>query len=160
MGKLNYPSEEILKPSKLQRKDYDHIILWMLANNESCEWSNFEQKPIEIPISTLSRHFTKLIVKGYIEKYSRGQYRITPNGKKRFLELSKENKKKRILSYPPEVILKRGWNYSHWILWMVYNNGFCKRSDFLEEPLSINQSSLSKSLNSLIQKGFLIKENK
>ncbi|MFX0143581.1 MAG: tetratricopeptide repeat protein, partial [Candidatus Hodarchaeota archaeon] len=51
-------------------------------------------------------------------------------------------------------------NYSHWILWMVYNNGFCKRSDFLEEPLSINQSSLSKSLNSLIQKGFLIKENK
>ncbi|MFX0040813.1 MAG: hypothetical protein ACFFAB_15855 [Candidatus Heimdallarchaeota archaeon] len=160
MGKLNYPSEEILNPSKLQRRNYDHIILWMLANNESCEWSNFEEKPIEIPISTLSRHFTKLILKGHIEKYSRGQYRITPEGKRRFHELSKVSKKKRILSYPPEVILKTSRNYSHWILWMVYNNGFCKRSDFLEEPLSINQSSLSKSLNSLIQKGFLIKENK
>jgi len=160
MGKLNYPSDEILNPSKQLRKNYDHIILWMLANNESCEWSNFEQKPVEIPISTLSRHFTKLILKGYIEKYSRGQYRITSEGKKRFHELSKEKKKQRILSYPPNVILKRGRNYSHWILWMVYNNGFCKRSDFLEEPFSINQSSLSKSLNSLIQKGYLIKENK
>ncbi|UCC19609.1 MAG: hypothetical protein JSV62_16160, partial [Promethearchaeota archaeon] len=127
---------------------------------ESCEWSNFEQKPIEIPISTLSRHFTKLILKGYIEKYSRGQYRITPDGKKRFHELSKESKKKRLISYPPEVILKRGRNYSHWILWMVYNNGFCKRSEFLEEPFSINQSSLSKSLSSLMQKGYIIKQNK
>ncbi len=160
MGKLNYPSDEILNPSKQLRKNYDHIILWMLANNESCEWSNFEQKPVEIPISTLSRHFTKLILKGYIEKYLRGQYRITPEGKKRFHELSKEKKKQRKLSYPPNVILKRGRNYSHWILWMIYNNGFCKRSDFLEEPFSINQSSLSKSLNSLIQKGYLIKENK
>jgi len=160
MGQLNYPAEKILNPSKLQRRNYEHIILWMLANNESCEWSDFEQKPIEIPIATLSRHFTKLILKGYIEKFSRGQYRITPEGKKRFLVLSKESKKKRILSYPPEIILKRGRNYSHWILWMVYNNGFCKRSDFLEEPFSINQSSLSKTLNSLIYKGYLIKENK
>jgi len=160
MGKLNYPSDEILNPSKLQRRNYDHIILWMLANNESCEWSNFEQKPIEIPISTLSRHFTKLIFKGYIEKYSRGQYRITPEGKKRFNELSKERKTKRVLSYPPDAILKRGRNYLHWILWMVYNNGFCKRSDFLEEPFSINQSSLSKSLSYLIQKGLLINENR
>ncbi|MFX1470636.1 MAG: hypothetical protein ACFFB8_18495, partial [Promethearchaeota archaeon] len=149
MGKLNYPSDEILNPSKLQRKNYDHIILWMLANNESCEWSNFEQKPIEIPISTLSRHFTKLIFKGFIEKFARGQYRITPEGKKKFNELSKERKKERKLSYPPKIILKSRRNYSHWILWMVYNNGFCKRSDFLEEPFSINQSSLSKSLSSL-----------
>jgi len=160
MGKLNYPSDEILNPSKLQRKNYDHIILWMLANNESCEWSNFEQEPIEIPISTLSRHFTKLIFKGFIEKFARGQYRITPKGKKKFNELSQIGKKERKLSYPPEIILKSGRNYSHWILWMVYNNGFCKRSDFLEEPFSINQSSLSKSLSSLIQKGFIINENK
>ncbi len=160
MGKLNYPSDKILNPSELQRRNYDHIILWMLANNESCEWSNFEQKPIEIPISTLSRHFTKLIFKGFIEKFTRGKYRITPRGIKKFNELSKERKKKRILSYPPNVILKSGRNYSHWILWMVYNNGFCKRSDFLEEPFSINQSSLSKILNSLIQKGFIINENK
>ncbi|MFX1453349.1 MAG: hypothetical protein ACFFCM_21120 [Promethearchaeota archaeon] len=160
MGKLNYTSDKILNPSKLQRKNYDHIILWMLANNESCEWSNFEQKPIEIPISTLSRHFTKLIFKGFIEKYARGQYRITPEGKKKFNELSKERKKQGTLSYPPKIILKSGRNYSHWILWMVYNNGFCKRFDFLEEPFSINQSSLSKSLSSLIQKGLIINENK
>ncbi len=160
MGKPNYPSNEILNPSKLQRKNYDHIILWMLVNNESCEWSNFEQKPIEIPISTLSRHFTKLISKGLIEKFARGQYRITPEGKKKFNELSKERKKERKLSYPPKIILKSGRNYSHWILWMVYNNGFCKRADFLEEPFSINQSSLSKTLSSLIQNGFVINENK
>ncbi|MBY9004974.1 MAG: hypothetical protein KGD73_13440 [Candidatus Lokiarchaeota archaeon] len=160
MGKYNYPSKEILNPSNLQRKNYDHIILWMLANNESCEWSNFELKPIEIPISTLSRHFSKLISKGFIEKFSRGNYRITPAGEKKFRELSKERKKERKLNYPPKIILKSGRNYSHWILWMVYNNGFCKRTDFIEQPLSINQSSLSKCLSSLIQKGFIIKENK
>ncbi len=159
MGKLNYPSDEILNPSKLQRKNYDHIILWMLANNESCEWSNFEQQPIEIPISTLSRHFTKLIFKGFIEKFARGQYRITPKGKKKFNDLSQIGKKERKLSYPPKIILKSGRNYSHWILWMVYNNNYCKRSDFLEEPLSINQSSLSKNLSLLIERGFVIKED-
>ncbi|MFX1489255.1 MAG: tetratricopeptide repeat protein, partial [Promethearchaeota archaeon] len=160
MGKFNYPSDEILNRSKLQRKNYDHLILWMLANNESCEWSHFEQKPVEIPISTISRHLANLILKGLIEKVSRGKYIITTKGKKKFNELSKESKKKRKLSYPPEEILKSGRNYPNWILWMVYNNGFCKRSDFLENPLSINQSSLSKSLSSLIQKGFITKENK
>ncbi len=161
MEKVNYPSsEEILNPSKLNRKNYDHIILWMLANNESCEWSNFEQKPIEIPISTISRHLTKLILKGYIEKLTRGKYKITPEGIKKFQELSRERSREPTLSFPPDAILKRWRNYSHWIIWMVYNNGFCKRSDFLEQPLSINQSSLSKTLSSLVQKGYIIKENK
>jgi len=160
MEKVNYPYEEIINPSKLKRKNYDHIILWMLANNESCEWFHFEQKPLAIPISTISRHLTKLILKGYIEKFNRGQYKITPEGKKKFQELSRERSKERKLSFPPEAILKRGRNYSHWIIWMVYNNGFCKRSDFLEEPFSINQSSLSKTLSSLIRKGFIVRENK
>ena len=160
MGKLNYPPDEILNPSELQRRNYDQIILWMLTNNESCEWSNFEQKPIEIPISTLSRHLTTLILNGFIEKFARGNYRITSKGKQKFLQLSKETKKTRKLNYPPYIILKRGRNYSHWILWMIYNNGYCKRSDFLKEPFSINQSSLSRSLSSLVQKGFIIKENK
>ncbi|MHA1916099.1 MAG: hypothetical protein ACW986_14435 [Promethearchaeota archaeon] len=160
MEEVNYPSKEIISPSKLERKNYDHIILWMLANNESCEWSYFEQKPLAIPISTISRHLTKLILKGYIEKFNRGQYKITPAGEKKFEELSRERSKERKLSFPPEAILKRGRNYFHWIIWMVYNNGFCKRSDFLEAPFSINQSSLSKTLSSLIQKGFIIRENK
>ncbi|MHA1191482.1 MAG: hypothetical protein ACTSP9_04205 [Promethearchaeota archaeon] len=132
MEKVNYPSEEIINPSK--------------------------QKPIEIPISTLSRHFTKLIFKGFIEKFARGHYRITPKGKKKFNDLSQIGKKERKLSYPPKIILKSGRNYSHWILWMVYNNNYCKRSDFLEDPLSINQSSLSKNLNLLVEKGFITKE--
>jgi len=42
---------------------------------------------------------------------------------------------------------------------MVYNNHYCKRSDFLEEPLSINQSSLSKNLSLLTEKGFITKED-
>ena len=130
MEKVNYPSEEILSTSKLKKKSYDHIILWMLTNNDSCEWSHFEQKPIEIPISTISRHLTKLIDQGLIEKFARGQYKITSKGKKRFHELSHESRRERKLSYPPEIILKRGRNYHHWIIWMLYNNGFCKRSDF------------------------------
>ena len=160
MGKLNYPPNEILNPSELQRRNYDQIILWMLANNESCEWSNFEHKPIEIPISTLSRHLTTLILNGFIEKFTRGNYAITSKGREKFLQLSKETKMTRKLNYPPNIILKRGRNYSDWIIWMIYNNGYCKRSDFLKKPFSINQSSLSRTLSSLVQKGFIIKENK
>ncbi|HUW90132.1 MAG TPA: hypothetical protein VMV43_06380, partial [Candidatus Nanopelagicaceae bacterium] len=51
-------------------------------------------------------------------------------------------------------------NYSHWILWMVYNNNYCKRADFLNKPISIAQSSLSKNLSSLVQEGSLLKEDK
>ncbi|MEJ2295525.1 MAG: hypothetical protein P8Y23_12265, partial [Candidatus Lokiarchaeota archaeon] len=75
-------------------------------------------------------------------------------------ELSMGNKKVRQLNYPPKLILNSGRNYSHWILWMAYNNNFCKRTDFLKKPLSINQSSLSKSLNLLVEKGLIEKEEK
>jgi len=155
---INYPPEKIYSPSKLSRPNYDHIILWMLYNNDICKWSNLSQEPIEIPIGTLSRHIGALTRKGFVDKISRGNYRITPEGKKRFHELSSAKKKVRKLNYPPKIILKSGRNYSHWILWMVYNNNYCKRTDFLEEPLSINQSSLSKNLSLFIEEGFLIKE--
>ena len=42
----------------------------------------------------------------------------------------------------------------------MYNNESLRWSDFRSEPLSINQSSLSKSLNSLKIKGIVINENK
>ncbi len=155
---LNYPPEKIYSPSKLGRPNYDHIILWMLYNNDICKWSNLSQEPIEIPIGTLSRHLDVLRRKGFVDKISRGNYRITPEGKKRFHELSSAKKKVRKLNYPPKIILKSGRNYFDWILWMVYNNNYCKRSNFLEEPLSINQSSLSKNLSLLIEEGFLIRE--
>ncbi|MHA1242926.1 MAG: hypothetical protein ACTSQU_19415 [Promethearchaeota archaeon] len=43
---------------------------------------------------------------------------------------------------------------------MVYNNNFCRWSHFLEPPLAINQSSLSKKINILLNKEFIVKENK
>ncbi|MFX1592972.1 MAG: hypothetical protein ACFFCL_09780 [Promethearchaeota archaeon] len=159
MGTINYPPEKIYSPFKLKKPNYDHIILWMLYNNEECKWSDFRQEPIEIPTGTLSRHLDKLKRKDFIENFTRGYYRITSEGKKKFHELSSAKKKARKLNYPPKIILKSGRNYSHWILWMVYNNNYCKRSEFLEDPLAINQSSLSKNLSLLIDKGFIIKED-
>ncbi|MBY8986157.1 MAG: hypothetical protein KGD65_13860 [Candidatus Lokiarchaeota archaeon] len=158
MGSIIYPPEKIYSPSKLKKPNYDHIILWMLNNNKTCKWADFHQEPIQIPTGTLSRHLDTLKRKGFVENYTRGHYRITSEGKKKFNELSSTLKKTRQLNFPPKIILKSGRNYSHWILWMVYNNNSCKRSDFLEDPLSINQSSLSKNLNLLIEKGFIIKE--
>ena len=159
MGIINYPPEKIYSPSMLKKPNYDHIILWMLVNNKECKWADFRQEPIEIPTGTLSRHLETLKRKGLVENFTRGYYRITTEGKKKFHELSSAKKKERLLNYPPKLIIKSGRNYSHWILWMVYNNNYCKRSDFLEDPLSINQSSLSKNLSLLVEKGFVIKED-
>ncbi|MFX1427151.1 MAG: hypothetical protein ACFFBE_11920 [Promethearchaeota archaeon] len=159
MGIVNYPPEKIIKPSKLNKPDYDHIILWMLKNNDICKWADFHQEPVEIPTGTLSRHLEKLKRKGLVENFARGYYRITSEGKKKFNELSSVEKKGRKINYPPKLIIRSGRNYSHWILWMVYNNNYCKRSDFLSDPISINQSSLSKNLGLLIEKGLIIKED-
>lgn len=159
MNQVNYPPDEIYKAPKFGKKNFEQIVLWMLANNEECQWSDFTQKPLSFSTSTLSKYFNILKDKGYIDNYSRGHYKITSEGQKRFHELSKERVKKRKLNYPP-VVIKRRRNYDHWILWMVYNNSALKWSNFLEEPLSINQSSLSKNMNLLIDNGFVIKENK
>ncbi|MFX0074566.1 MAG: hypothetical protein ACFE96_03945 [Candidatus Hermodarchaeota archaeon] len=158
MEKIIYPPEKIYSPSKWIRPNYDHIILWMLSNNEMCKWADFRRKPLEIPPGTLSRHLEPLKRKGFVEKVSRGHYCITPEGEKEFRILSSTKRKEHKLNYPPDVILKSGRNYSHWILWMVYNNNYCKRSEFLDSPLSINQSSLSKNLSLLIEKGHIVKE--
>lgn len=158
MGNINYPPKTIYNPSKWKRPNYDHIILWMLNNNDICKWADFCKEPLEIPPGTLSRHLEPLKRKEFVEKVARGLYRITSEGKKEFLNLSLTKKTAHKLNYPPDAILKSGRNYSHWILWMVYNNNYCKRSDFLKDPLSINQSSLSKNLRFLVEKGFVIKE--
>ena len=159
MGSINYPPENVYSPSDLKKPNYDHIILWMLYNNKTCRWSDFRQEPIQIPTGTLSRHLETLKRKNMVENFARGLYKITHEGKKKYHEISSSKKLTRVLNFPPSVILKSGRNYDHWILWMVYNNNFCKRSDFLEEPLSINQSSLSKNLSLLVEKGFLLKED-
>ncbi|MFX0000908.1 MAG: tetratricopeptide repeat protein [Candidatus Hodarchaeota archaeon] len=159
MSIVNYPPKEIYKAPKYGKKNFEHIILWMLANNDECQWSDFTQDPLGFSTSTLSKYFNLLKSRGYVDNYSRGYYKITLEGEKRFNDLSRTRGEKRRLSYPPEVILRRR-NYDDWILWMVYNNTFLKWSDFLAEPLSINQSSLSKNMNLLINKEYVLKENK
>ena len=150
---LSFPPDEILSPRGDIRKNYEHIILWMLYNNEYCEWADFINAPLEIGQSTLSNKLNVLKDNGLVEKEARiieGRkkklYYITSEGKSRYHELSiSKQDKKRKLNFPPAPI-KRGRNYQHWILWMVYNNAHCKWSDFQEEPIFINQSSLSKNL--------------
>jgi len=151
----NYPPDEIIKPV-FGKPNYEFIILWILNNNEVCTWANLK---VKIKHSTLSIYLNRLKERGYIEKSTFNQYKITTKGKDRYYELSEARQKKRKLSYPPDAILRRR-NYDHWILWMAYNNNFCKWSDFLEPPLSINQSSLSKNLNLLMDKEFIKKEEK
>jgi len=151
----NYPPEEIITPV-FGKPNYEFIILWILNNNDVCTWGNLKEK---ITHSTLSNYLNKLKDRGYIKKSTFNQYKITSTGKDRYYELSEAKQKKRKLSYPPDAILRRR-NYDHWILWMVSNNNYCKWSDFSEPPLSINQSSLSKHLNSLLDKEFVRKEEK
>ena len=157
MSIKNYPPDEVVNPPSLEKKNYEHIILWMLNNNDDCDWSDFLQKPLEIPTSTLSRHLNNLKLEGYLTKLSKGHYQITTKGKKRFHDVSRIKETQRKQNFPPDVILKSGRNYGHWILWMVYNNNFCKWADFLDDPLSINQSSLSKVLKMMIKNGFIKK---
>jgi tetratricopeptide (TPR) repeat protein/Mn-dependent DtxR family transcriptional regulator len=152
---INYPPKELLKPV-FGKRNFELIILWMLNNNEFCTWGDLQQK---IAKSTLQIYLKKLQKEGYLTKTDYNHYEITPKGRNRYYELSKFKKKERSLSYPPKEILRKR-NYDHWILWMVFNNNFCKWADFLEEPLSINQSSLSKNMNSLIEDGFIKKEEK
>ena len=143
-----YPPEEISRSEPLGKKNFELILLWILHNNKTCTWADLKK---EIRHSTLSNKLNILKSRGHVEKTQFNQYRITAKGKDRFYELSQAKNKKKRLNYPPKVILRRR-NYQHWILWMVYNNNFCKWADFLEAPLSINQSSLSKNMNSLIEK--------
>lgn len=156
---VNYPSDEIYKQIWGEKKNTEHIILWMLKNNEVVEWSDFKMKPVSIPISTLSNYMNTLKDKDLVEKVGRGSYKITSKGESRYNELSKAKKERR-LSYPPKVI-RDGRNHDHIILWMAYNNNFLKWSDFFNSkaPIFINQSSLSKNMKKLLDPGFLRKDD-
>ena len=153
-----YPPEGIITPMKIN-KDFEYIILWMLYNNDCCTWSDFKSKPVNISPATLSKYLNILISNGFIEKAKKGEYRITSDGRKQYTELQMKDALDTSLNYPPEVIT-RTREYDHWILWMLYNNAYCKWSDFLEPPLSINQSSLSKNLNLLLDREFVEKDNR
>lgn len=154
LSKCNYPPEEIIKPT-IGKPNYEFIILWILNNNDVCTWANLKEK---ITHSTLSNYLKRLRNKSYVVKRAYNQYQITSKGKDRFYELS-GTKQKIKKNFPPKTILRRRI-YDHWILWMVYNNNSCKWSDFSNPPLSINQSSLSKNLDSLLDKEFIRKEER
>ena len=134
----------------MEKKDFEYLILWMLDNNEDCNWSTFLEKPLEISLATLSKYINVLKRKGFISKVSKGVYKITLKGKKRFFDLKYKDSYGKELKYPPDLIYNKH-NYSHIILWMLYNNDSCKWSDFVEKPLSINSHSLSKHINQLIK---------
>ena len=151
---VNYPPKEVYDPSLLSKRNFELIILWMLNNNEECQWSDFTEDPIKISQSTLSIYLDRLKSKAYVDNYSRGYYRITSKGRNRFNELTMAKSSKKKLRVPPRIIRNQR-NYDHWILWMLYNNAYCKWSDFTEEPLKINQSALSKNLNLLKDSGFV-----
>ncbi|MHA1987588.1 MAG: hypothetical protein ACW98D_13195 [Promethearchaeota archaeon] len=159
MAIITYPPQEIYNDIKFKLKDFEHIILWMLANNTDCQWSDFTQDPLRFTTSTLSKYLNLLKSKGFTENYSRGHYRITTEGRKRFQEISSTYGSKKRIKYPPTIIRKRKL-IEDWILWMLYNNNYCKTVHFLEPPLSLNQSSVSKKINLLLNKGFVEKENK
>ena len=154
---IRFPPKEIYTPSGIEKKDFEFIILWMLNNNEKCNWSNFLDEPLNFSLATLSKYMNQLIADGYVDKVSKGVYKITPEGQKRYINKGFKDSYERKLRYPPQVILNTR-NYNHIILWMLNNNEFCKWTDFLEKPLSINNHSLSKSLNLLIEKGAVINE--
>jgi Mn-dependent DtxR family transcriptional regulator len=140
----------LINPSGVEKKDFEYLILWMLDNNEDCNWSTFLEKPLEISLATLSKYINVLKRKGFISKVSKGVYKITLKGKKRFFDLKYKDSYGKELKYPPDLIYNKH-NYSHIILWMLYNNDSCKWSDFIEKPLSINSHSLSKHINQLIK---------
>ena len=143
---INYPPKEIANPI-FGKPDYELIILWMLNNNESCSWADLKKV---IKPSTLSLYLKELKENGYVDHSEYNEYRITSQGSDRFYEVSQLKSRKRKVNYPPLQMLHAGRNYEDWILWMAYNNNFLQWSDFLVKPVSINQSSLSKALNNLM----------
>jgi len=154
MSITKYPPKGIMTPFK----DFEFKILWMLNNNDQCSWSDFKSDPISISPATLSKYLTLLKASGFIDKEKKNVYKITPEGRKQYAELQAKDVLKEILNYPPRTITDTR-NYADWILWMLYNNAYCKWSDFQAEHFYINQSSLSKSLIALQKGGYLEKDN-
>lgn len=82
--KLRYPPEIILK-----KRNYDHIILWMLYNNEFCNWKDFLEKPLLINHNSLSKNLKLLLEKGYVEN-DNNKYRITKTGESQYTKVLKK----------------------------------------------------------------------
>ncbi|MFX1379625.1 MAG: winged helix-turn-helix domain-containing protein [Promethearchaeota archaeon] len=82
--KLRYPPEIILN-----KRNYDHIILWMLYNNEYCNWKDFLEKPLLINHNSLSKYLKFLLEKGYV-KNENNEYKITETGESQYSKVLKK----------------------------------------------------------------------
>ena len=82
--KLRYPPEIILN-----KRNYAHIILWMLFNNEYLKWSDFIAKPLSINHNSLSKNLNLLLKKGYVDNENM-EYRITKPGEERYNDMLKK----------------------------------------------------------------------
>ena len=65
---LLYPPKTVYITPLTEKKDFNILILWMLNNNEWCEWSHFISEPVKISQSTLSQKLTLLKNRGLIVK--------------------------------------------------------------------------------------------
>ncbi len=95
-----YPSEELLiKMSK------EHKILWMVINNEYCQWGDLDDKRLGLSKGSLSTYRKRLIDKEMIEPIIvRGLrytvYKPKPEGKREYTRMLK------LYEYDPETIRK------------------------------------------------------
>ena len=60
---INYPPQEVQEPLYPNKKNFEHIILWMLKNNDKVEWSHFTEDPVKISQGSLSK-YTKVTYSG------------------------------------------------------------------------------------------------
>ncbi|MFX1451618.1 MAG: hypothetical protein ACFFCM_12285 [Promethearchaeota archaeon] len=136
----------------------------MLNNNDFCQWRDFTSEPLIFPESTLSNYLRKLIIRELVIKKSivinengtqrnKKIYKITQKGQKRLNEI--ESFEKNNIKFPPNNL--KFFDSKDKILWMLFNNPYCQWRVFLNEPLNINQSTLSNKLNHLRDKNLIKK---
>ncbi|MFX1431526.1 MAG: hypothetical protein ACFFCY_15285 [Promethearchaeota archaeon] len=82
--KLRYPPEIILN-----KRNYAHIILWTLNNNEYCKWKDFLEKPLLINNNSLSKNLKFLLEKDYVKTES-NEYRVTKTGQTQYSKILKK----------------------------------------------------------------------
>lgn len=140
----------ILYPESLEKGNYEFNILQLLSKNESCVWQDFLDERLKMSPSTVSKYIRKLIEKDLIEKKKR-IYKITAEG---LVELERLESIGLEKYFPPDNI---EFNTEEKIIWMVNNNTFCQWRDFIDYRLEINQSTLSRILNRLIDNGIIEK---
>ncbi len=143
-------NQRIIFPEGLEKGNYELNILLLLSKNEYCGWQDFLDERLKMSPSTVSKYTRNLMRKGYIVKNKR-KYKITTKGRSRLGKLESIGLEK---YFPPDNI---ELNTEEKIIWMVNNNNFCQWRDFIDDRLEINQSTLSRILNRLIDNGIIEK---